>query len=306
MKKKKTLLILLGIFLILLTAFLFLSNWNKKQQTKAVEAAIQPQIQVTDIGSLAALSYESDTGSMAFENIGGIWYYSNHKEIPISQSKIQDIADSYCSITATRLIDQPDAPADYGLAPPNDTINLTDSEGNSCTVKLGNAADSERYLMLNDQENAIYTVSDSLGSVLIYSLDNMVKKDSPPSIGSANLLEVSILSEGGMKSYSSENEDSAEAIAAIAGGYGALSLTECASYHLTDTEREEFGLNESSRTTITLTYRDSNEDTQTYTLYIGGFDSAQEQRYVQADGSQIVYLVSADIIANLLGSNLTQ
>ncbi len=305
MKKNKTLLLLLGIFLILMTVFLLLNHWNKTKQETAAITAEEPQIQVTEIDGLSALSYEGRAGSMAFEYKDGVWYYSEDKEIPIIQSKIQNIADSYCRITATRLIDQPDAPGDYGLEPPNDTVYLTGTDGNTYTVKLGNLADSERYLMLNDQETDIYTVNTSLSTVLMYSLDTLVEKDSLPSIGSANLSGVSILSEGGMKSYSSENEDSSEILATISGGYGAMSLTECASFHLTDSERQEFKLEESSRTTVTLTYQDSNDEEQTYTIYIGGLDSTEEQRYVQVDNSQIVYLVSADIIANLLGSTFS-
>lgn len=160
----------------------------------------------------------------------------------------------------------------------------------------------------------VYTVTSSAVSVLQYDLDTLVEKDTMPAIGSGNLLTAEFTENGQTTTYSSDEEQS-ETIATIAGGYGAMTLTDLASYHATAEELTTFGLDEASRTTVTLTYQESSSDSSdsdsgdseeedsgslTYTLYLGS-DSGDGTRYVQVQDSDLVYLVSSDVLNNLLG-----
>ena len=85
--------------------------------------------------------------------------------------------------------------------------------------------------------------------------------------------------------------------------------------YATAEELTTFGLDEASRTTVTLTYQESSSDSSdsdsgdseeedsgslTYTLYLGS-DSGDGTRYVQVQDSDLVYLVSSDVLNNLLG-----
>ena len=136
-----------------------------------------------------------------------------------------------------------------------------------------------------------------------------------PAIGSGNLLTAEFTENGQTTTYSSDDEEQSETIATIAGGYGAMTLTDLASYHATAEELTTFGLDEASRTTVTLTYQESSSDSSdsdsgdseeedsgslTYTLYLGS-DSGDGTRYVQVQDSDLVYLVSSDVLNNLLG-----
>lgn len=136
-----------------------------------------------------------------------------------------------------------------------------------------------------------------------------------PAIGSGNLLTAEFTENGQTTTYSSDDEEQSETIATIAGGYGAMTLADLASYHATAEELTTFGLDEASRTTVTLTYQESSSDSSdsdsgdseeedsgslTYTLYLGS-DSGDGTRYVQVQDSDLVYLVSSDVLNNLLG-----
>ena len=168
---------------------------------------------------------------------------------------------------------------------------------------------------MDSAQAPVYTVTSSAVSVLQHDLDTLVEKDTMPAIGSGNLLTAEFTENGQTTTYSSDNEEQSETIANIAGGYGAMTLTDLASYHATAEELTTFGLDEASRTTVTLTYQESSSDSSdsdsrdseeedsgslTYTLYLGS-DSGDGTRYVQVQDSDLVYLVSSDVLNNLLG-----
>ena len=113
---------------------------------------------------------------------------------------------------------------------------------------------------MDSAQAPVYTVTSSAVSVLQYDLDTLVEKDTMPAIGSGNLLTAEFTENGQTTTYSSDDEEQSETIATIAGGYGAMTLTDLASYHATAEELTTFGLDEASRTTVTLTYQESSSD----------------------------------------------
>ena len=77
----------------------------------------------------------------------------------------------------------------------------------------------------------------------------MAQLDDYPSIGSGNLLKEVITQNGETTTYDSENEDQTEDIAAVAGGLGAVTLSEAADYSVEDKDLAGFGLDENTRIT---------------------------------------------------------
>lgn len=309
MKKHRTLLVLFALFIILILIFLSLSSYSGEEE----EAEEEPLISVLDIDSLSALSYtDYDNGTtMSFVKDGDAWYVSDDREIPLTQSYIEAMENTFCALNATREITDPDALSDYGLDDPAYTVELTDLDGNLTTLAIGNAASEDYYLNVDGQEDVIYTVESSVVSDMQYDMDTMVAKDTIPSIGSGNLVKAEITKDGNTETYSSDDEEHSETISTIAGGYGAMSLTDLASYHASADELDSFGLDEGSRTTVKLTYEESSSDssddkseedseTLTFTLYIGN-SAGDETRYVQVQDSDLVYLVSSGILDNLMG-----
>ena len=153
---------------------------------------------------------------------------------------------------------------------------------------------------MND-DGVVYTVSSTAADNLTQSLDEMAQLDEYPSIGSGNLKKVSITENGETTAYDSENEDQSEDISGIAGGLGAVTLSEAADYSVADADLAGYGLDEASRITVEVTYTEDDED-KTMTLYIGG-DNGDSSRYVMIDDSRIVYLISDEICSNILNED---
>ena len=107
-----------------------------------------------------------------------------------------------------------------------------------------------------------------------------------------------ITRDGETTTYDSEDEDQEEDIAAVAGGLGAVTLSEAADYSVEDKDLAGFGLDEDSRITVEATYTNDDEE-EVLTLYIGDEDG-DGNRYVMMNDSRIVYLISEEICSNIL------
>lgn len=285
-RKHRTLFLLGGIFIVLVLIYLALSSYQ--WDAGEADSGEDSQIQVTDLDELSSFQFtDQSTGTgMSFVKEDGTWYMADDREIPLDQTYIDAMENTYASLTATRQIDEPDALSDYGLDSPAYTVQATDADGNTTTFSVGDAADEDYYLTVDSAQAPVYTVTSSAVSVLQYDLDTLVEKDTMPAIGSGNLLTAEFTENGQTTTYSSDDE-----------------------------ELTTFGLDEASRTTVTLTYQESSSDSSdsdsgdseeedsgslTYTLYLGS-DSGDGTRYVQVQDSDLVYLVSSDVLNNLLG-----
>ena len=126
----------------------------------------------------------------------------------------------------------------------------------------------------------------------------MAVLDDYPSIGSGNLVRESITQNGETTTYDAENEDQAEDIAAVAGGLGAVTLSEAADYSVEEDDLADYGLDEASRITVEAVYTEDEEE-KALTLYIGDEDE-DGNRYVMINDSRIVYLISDEVCQNIL------
>ena len=294
MKKKKGPLILIGVLVLLLILYFALSTWNKKQDSKEEET-----VKVTDLktSEITGVKYDLGTGEMNFEKDGDTWYYTADKDFPLRQSYPKTVADAMLQLSADRELEDADALEEYGLDHPTYTVTLTDEDGTVTTIKVGNATGNDYYATVDDTEK-VYTIPATSLDDIQTELDQIAQLDTYPSIGSGNLKKEVITQNGETTTYDSENEDQAEDVAAVAGGLGAVKLSEAADYSVDDADLAGYGLDATSRITVEVTYTSDDED-QTMTLYIGG-ENGSGDRYVMINDSRIVYLISDEICKNIL------
>lgn len=299
-KKNRALFVLLGVLVVLLIAYFALQSWNRRQAEK--EKAEEESVIVTDIDpdTVTAVSYDMGSGERAFEKQDDTWVYTPDPDFPLDQSFPETIAEDMGQLRADRELVDGDELADYGLEEPAYTVKLTQSDGTVTEIYYGNTVDDYYYVTVND-DGKVYTVSSTSVSDLTDSLADMAQFDDYPSIGSGNLKKVVITENGETTTYDSENEEQSEDISAIAGGLGAVSLSEAADYSVTDADLAGFGLDEAARTTVEVTYTDDDEE-KTMTLYIGGEDD-DGSRYVMINDSRMVYLISDEICGNILNED---
>lgn len=298
-KKNKGILILLAVLILLVAVYFGLRTWNAQQEEKAQEEQEAATVHVTDTSAedIVSLKFNVGNGDLEFSKEDDQWYYTPDKDFPLQQSYPEDMAETVGSITAGRELTDGDSIDAYGLDEPAYTIEYTDADGNTTELLFGDMTGDDYYVMLNGNDT-VYTVNSSVINPFNYTLDDMARLDDYPSIGSGNLVKEVITQNGGTTTYDSEDEDQAEDIAGVAGGLGAVSLSEAADYSVEDEDLDVYGLDEDSRITVEATYTQNDEE-QLLTLYIGNEDGSGN-RYVMLNDSRIVYLISDEICDNIL------
>lgn len=298
-KKNKGVLILLVILILLVAVYFTLRTWNTKQTEKEEEKQEAATVHVTDTSAddIVSMKFNVGNGDLEFSKEDDQWYYTPDKDFPLKQSYPEDMAETVGSITADRELTDGDSIDAYGLDDPVYTIEYTDADGNTTEILFGNMTGDDYYVMLNGSDT-VYTVSSSVLDPLNYALDDMAQLDDYPSIGSGNLVKEVITQNGETTTYDSEDEDQAEDIASVAGGLGAVTLSEAADYSVEDEDLDMYGLDEDSRITVEATYTQDDEE-KLLTLYIGNEDG-NGNRYVMLNDSRIVYLISDEVCDNIL------
>lgn len=298
-KKNKGILILLAVLILLVAVYFGLRKWNAQQEEKAQEEQEAATVHVTDTSAedIVSLKFNVGNGDLEFSKEDDQWHYTPDKDFPLQQSYPEDMAETVGSITAGRELTDGDSIDAYGLDEPAYTIEYTDADGNTTELLFGDMTGDDYYVMLNGNDT-VYTVNSSVIDPFNYTLDDMARLDDYPSIGSGNLVKEVITQNGETTTYDSEDEDQAEDIAAVAGGLGAVSLSEAADYSVEDEDLDVYGLDEDSRITVEATYTQDDEE-QLFTLYIGNEDGSGN-RYVMLNDSRIVYLISDGICDNIL------
>lgn len=299
LKRKKGLLITLCVFFVLLLVYFLLRGWNRRQEKEKEARELQEVIHITDTeaGDIVSFSYDMGNGELAFEKRDGQWYYTEDEDFPLDQSVPEQIVQDISQITADRELTDGDALEDYGLDEPSCTLAYTDASGETTKVAFGDMTGDYYYALVNET-GPVYTAASSVMESLNYTLDDMAVLDDYPAIGSGNLIRESVTQNGEMTTYDSENEDQAEDIAAVAGGLGAVTLSEAADYSVEEEDLAGYGLDEASRITVEAVYT-TDEEENTIVLYIGAKDESGN-RYVMINDSRIVYLLSDEVCKNIL------
>lgn len=295
MRKNKGAVILLVILVLLVAVYFGLRTWNARQEKKEEAAAVN--VTDTPADEVVSLKFDVGNGDLEFNKEGDQWYYTPDKDFPLKQSYPEDMAEAVGNITADRELKDGDSIEDYGLDDPVYTIEYTDADGNGTKILFGNMTGDDYYVMQSGGD-IVYTVSSSVIDPLNHTLDDMAQLDDYPSIGSGNLVKEVITQNGETTTYDSEDENQTEDIAAVAGGLGAVTLSEAADYSVEDNGLPVYGLDEDSRITVEATYTQDDEE-QLLTLYIGNEDGSGN-RYVMINDSRIVYLISDEICDNIL------
>ena len=245
------------------------------------------------------MSFDVGNGEMAFSKQDGTWYYTPEEDFPLAQSYPEEMAAALGSITADRELEDGDSLADYGLEEPVYTLSFTDEDGSTTDLYFGNMTGDFYYVTVGDT-GSVYTVASTVIDSLNYTLADIAQLDEYPSIGTGNLVKETITQNGETTVYDSADEDQEEDITAVAGGLGAVELSEAADYSVADEDLAGFGLDEAARITVEAVYTEEDEE-ETLTLYIGGEDG-EGNRYVMINESRIVYLISDENCSNILNT----
>lgn len=294
MKQKKTMLLLCGALAALLCCYGGLTVWNDHQKEQAEAEEEASKIYLVDAEDLTAVSYTDGESTLGFVEEDGTWYDTADKEIPMNQDVVGGFADTVASLSAKRELKDPDDVADYGLDAPAYTISYTTKDGEEGAVYIGDMTGEDYYAMVEGSDR-IYTISDDLPYSMDFDLSGYIQTDTVPSISSGNLKKVEVTENGATTAFEDEDD-----LGELAGGWGTLTLTELADYHVTDDTLADYGLDEASRITAVAEYEDTDTgDEESFTVYLGSTDE-NGNRYVMVDDSVLVYTVSSSVADNMI------
>ena len=320
MNKTKRLCALLGVLVVLCAAAFAVNRQEERKEQIKNSGEIILEIP-TD--SVTALSWTNESGTFSFTK-EGTWVYDDDNAFPVDEDKINDLLSQFSAFAAAFSIDDVTDYGQYGLDTPVCTISIT-TEEQTCTVKLGDFSkmDEQRYVSIGDG-NAYLALQDPLdkfGAVLA----DMILDDTVPEFDQAEEITFS-----GSENYTIIRDEEAKSICArdvyftggkpldtdnvksLVSSIQSLSLTDFASYNVSDEELSDFGLT-SPDLTIQVAYTTRDEDgaetgsgdfrlalsrnAEEYAAYLEAVDKDAEELpevscYARLDDSQIVYQIS--------------
>lgn len=293
MRQKRSLTILILVFAGLLALYAGISFYQKKQSSKSRSSS---KLTVKELESITSISYNNGE-DLSFIKKNGTWYNKKDSEYPLEQTYLKNMASQFQNMQAVRKLENGDSLEEYGLENPAYTIKVKDKKGTEATYYIGNASGENYYLTLDDKSQ-IYTVSSDITSNLSYSLKDMMKTDTFPELSTGNLKKVTVTNGSKKTVYTKKSKNSMDD---IAGGLGVFTFGDCQNYSVKEKELSKYGLDEKSRISVDITYKDtSTKKTKSLTLYIGAKDKEKENYYVQLKDSNMVYLSDCDVVKNIL------
>ncbi len=152
-------------------------GYNKEQQAAKAQAAEDAaRDYLTDMGDVTYFSYENNGETLEFEKEDGTWYYAPDHSVNLIQSTLDSMAVDVKKIEITRTLEGADGLEAYGLSEPVNRITIRDTDGNTQTVLLGNAAGDDIYACLDGQET-VTVIGLELQSMTEKTLDDLTEME---------------------------------------------------------------------------------------------------------------------------------
>lgn len=258
-------------------------------------------VEVLGLENPIQFSYSKSDTDMIFQYEDGIWSDGMDDAIPIDQERFGSMADNFLHLMAVEELEEPDSPGTYGLNSPTYSLFIVDGEEGDVEIAIGSQnGEGDYYASVNDTD--YYVIKEETVNTLIFDYETLVVRDSLNlNVTAADIKSVSVTSGGKTTTYKSSDSG---AMTRIANGLTELKPVRFSSYNASARDLSYAELDEENRTVFTATVVNGGE-TQSVTVYIGGFADAEETwNYVQLDGSPMISMVSSSIINDLLnGAN---
>lgn len=165
MKKYKSMIILLAVFVVFFVLYLVMGKINEQQAANNTEETIM----VTDFDSLVLLEYTDGETTMSFVKEDGAWKVSDNTEISLDSDAVETIATALGQVAAVRVLEGADELSSYGLDEPAYTITMEDESGVTLTLYIGDIVEENYYATTNDKV-VVYTIGSSAVSNLEFDL----------------------------------------------------------------------------------------------------------------------------------------
>ena len=147
MKKYKSMIILLGVFVAFVALYFIMGKVNEQQAAKDVEETIM----VTDFDSLVSMEYTDGETTMSFVKEDDVWNVADNEEITLDSDSVETIASTLSQVSAVRVLEGADELSSYGLEEPTYTITMESEMGASMMLYIGDATGENYYATIGDK-----------------------------------------------------------------------------------------------------------------------------------------------------------
>lgn len=161
MRKYRSFILLLAVLLVFVGVYVGL-----KHLPEAAEEEISYVAYVLNVNEI---SYKKKDGEMKFVEQDGSWTYPADEKVELDQSKVTSLVDDLSEVKAERILEHPDALADYGLEEPAYTLNLKDGNGSETVLLIGDAT-GESYYAKKEGSDTVYTISSTFVDTMEFDI----------------------------------------------------------------------------------------------------------------------------------------
>ncbi|MCD7840835.1 MAG: DUF4340 domain-containing protein [Lachnospiraceae bacterium] len=197
MKKNKSFKLIAGVVVIAVLGGVYygLTVYNEKTEEAEEEAAAGETILEVDTSALTAVTYTIDGEQVSFSlQDDDTWQKDDDETFPVDSSALLAPLDEAAELKSVRTLTEVEDISEYGLDEPQNTITLTDEDGTETIITIGdnNASTGNDYLMLNEDETTIYTVSTDLSSAFSDDLYDYAESEELPTLQASTIVGVSL------------------------------------------------------------------------------------------------------------------
>lgn len=326
MKKKNILKIVFSVLalVLLIIAYISLKNINEKKENEEETAE---EILSIPAENVEKISFSLDEQTVTFEKQDDKWIYTDDKNFPVNEEKLQEAVDGLESITSDKELKDVDDLSEYGLKDNSGRkIEIYTTEGEKRTVQIGdmNTTTQSYYAIIDDIEDTVYMIESSFVSLYDGKLYDYAEAGTFPVISSDEIDEIQVkkgdssytlrvsseVSSGWMIEAENVNEEAdSSASSQAATSINSLSYLDFVDYNCEDYSK--YGL-ENPEAEILVKYHqevNSEEDSESddeetkienkeILLKIG--NEEDNNYYVCVGDSKEVYTMSGDSLENLL------
>ena len=172
MKKYKSLITFLGIFVVLLALYFVMNHINKSQAERSLEESIM----VTEVSGLNSMEYTDGETTMSFTKEEDEWKAADNAELNLDYDAVETIADALCQVEAVRVLSGADELSSYGLEEPAYTITMETESETEITLYIGDATDENYYATVGDKV-VVYVIDSTVVDVLEFDITTLEKAE---------------------------------------------------------------------------------------------------------------------------------
>ncbi len=264
------------VVLAVLVALLLVINKNSDvndSSTDTGESTESYTVSQLDLESIRNISYTNEGEELSFTLVDSVWQYDKDEKFPLDTKSVEELAEALSLVEAQKQIEGKAADSsEYGLDEPSHTVKVTLENGDIHTFYIGDYnRHSSLYYLSYDKSDKVYMVDSSFASVftleeadfLVLEEMDSITADSVTAItaeGSFGEITLRVKETDGEKVYThinahgAEQELESEGAETIIKALSAVSLTKCADYYAEGEELVLYGLDEASRTKVSISY----------------------------------------------------